>query len=311
IDDLAGVSGERKLSAEEVEEIAKVGDNTGCMALKGGTRSFQGEQQADQWQAGEYLEAIAKRWGIEPDRDLYYAGDPRDLRDRGMPKHGLPQLTDKRLYVQLQVYTGAGAEETGAAIEAIRATGLDAVVYADANDPRGIAVLTLTEDPEVMAGKARVLLGGEPFAKLKHRPELTMVGRTYGFGRETDVDYFLTKRPVEYATNDKWKWAIWYPLRRKGAFYALPKAEQAEVLKEHGMIGFQFGSAGYAGDIRLASFGLDRDDNEFVLGIMGPRLDWLSKLVEKMRPTVQTSTYMDKLGPFFVGRVLWQSGQDD
>jgi chlorite dismutase len=31
-------------------------------------------------------------------------------------------------------------------------------------------------------------------------------------------------------------------------------------------------------------------------------------LVEEMRPTVQTSEYIEKLGPFFVGRTLYQSG---
>jgi len=114
---------------------------------------------------------------------------------------------------------------------------------------------------------------------------------------------------VEHATNPNWPWAIWYPLRRKGEFYQLPQSERTEILKEHGMIGFRYGGAGYAGDIRLACFGMDKDDNEFILGIMGPRLDWLSKLVEEMRPTVQTSRYMEKIGPFFVGKVIYQSGR--
>ena len=32
-----------------------------------------------------------------------------------------------------------------------------------------------------------------------------------------------------------------------------------------------------------------------------------TSLVEAMRPTVQTSQYLEKLGPFFVGRALWRS----
>jgi hypothetical protein len=32
----------------------------------------------------------------------------------------------------------------------------------------------------------------------------------------------------------------------------------------------------------------------------------LSHLVQNMRKTIQTSEYIEKLGPFFVGRACWQ-----
>jgi chlorite dismutase len=60
-------------------------------------------------------------------------------------------------------------------------------------------------------------------------------------------------------------------------------------------------------DIRLACHGLDVNDNDFVIGLIGKDLAPLSQLVETMRPTAQTSEYLEKLGPFFVGRVLWRS----
>ncbi|MEZ5303137.1 MAG: chlorite dismutase family protein [Verrucomicrobiales bacterium] len=305
--DLAALPAENRLTAEECAEVEKIGDNKGCMALKGATRQFQGPAQADQWQITPELEDAAARWGINPDRDLYYRDDPRDLREKAMPVNGVIQASDSRLYLQLQVFTGATPEQTAAAVEAVRASGLDAVVYANANDPRGIGVLLFAEDPDLFAGKARDLLAGGAFADLEPVPDMTMVGRTYGFGREPNLQYYLTERPFDQAMNPDWPWAVWYPLRRSGSFYRLPKPEQMEILKEHGMIGFRFGDAGYAGDIRLECFGIDRDDNEFLLGLMGPRLDWLSKLVATMRPTVQTSQYIDKLGPFFVGRVIYQS----
>jgi len=309
IDDLASVNGSRKLQPEELEEMEKIGDNKGCMALKGGSRQYQGAVQADQWPINPELEEIARRWGLEPDSDLYSSHDARDLRDKGMAMRGVPQATDRRLYVQLHVFTGATFEDTRAAVETVQASDLDAVVYANVNDPFGIGVVILDEDPGVFADKARDLFQSEVFAILQPVPEMTMSGRTYGFGREPDVDHWLLRRPVEHATNPNWPWAIWYPLRRKGEFYQLPQSERTEILKEHGMIGFRYGGAGYAGDIRLACFGMDKDDNEFILGIMGPRLDWLSKLVEEMRPTVQTSRYMEKIGPFFVGKVIYQSGR--
>jgi chlorite dismutase len=53
---------------------------------------------------------------------------------------------------------------------------------------------------------------------------------------------------------------------------------------------------------------MDPNDNEFVIGIVGPRLDWLSRLIKDMRPTRQTAEFIEKLGPFFVGKVIHQSG---
>ena len=58
----------------------------------------------------------------------------------------------------------------------------------------------------------------------------------------------------------------------------------------------------YAHDIRLACHGLDRSDNDFVVGLVGRELFPLSAVVQAMRKTQQTALYLDRLGPFFVGR---------
>jgi chlorite dismutase len=107
--------------------------------------------------------------------------------------------------------------------------------------------------------------------------------------------------------NPEWRWAVWYPLRRSGRFAQLPIDEQRTILAEHGAIGMTFGAADYAHDVRLACYGLDRDDNDFVIGLIGGELFPLSALVQAMRKTQQTSLYLDRLGPFFVGRAVWQS----
>jgi chlorite dismutase len=73
------------------------------------------------------------------------------------------------------------------------------------------------------------------------------------------------------------------------------------MMAEHGMLGRSYGDAGLAQDIRLKCFGLDRNDNEFLIGLVGADLNPLSRLVEDMRGTRQTAEYMDNLGPFFVG----------
>ena len=42
-------------------------------------------------------------------------------------------------------------------------------------------------------------------------------------------------------------------------------------------------------------------------GLIGKDLLPLSKIVEHMRGTVQTSTYIERLGPFFIGKAIYQS----
>lgn len=68
-----------------------------------------------------------------------------------------------------------------------------------------------------------------------------------------------------------------------------------------------FGAAGYGHDIRLACHGLDKHDNDFVIGLIGKDLYPLSAIVQTMRKTQQTSLYLQRLGPFFVGKAVWQA----
>jgi hypothetical protein len=60
-------------------------------------------------------------------------------------------------------------------------------------------------------------------------------------------------------------------------------------------------------DVRLACHGLDKSDNDFVIGLIGSQLLPLS--VQRMRKTKQTSLHLDRLGPFFVGKAIWQSAR--
>jgi aryl-alcohol dehydrogenase-like predicted oxidoreductase len=72
--ELAGLPAEQRLSAAEVEEIRAVGDNTGCMALKGANPAHEGEERPDRWALSDELAEVGKRWGVDPERDL--AGAP-------------------------------------------------------------------------------------------------------------------------------------------------------------------------------------------------------------------------------------------
>jgi chlorite dismutase len=133
-----------------------------------------------------------------------------------------------------------------------------------------------------------------------------MVGRTYASGFEPDLTEWLLERPRRTVLNPAWPWAIWYPLRRTGAFARLAREEQGKILHEHATIGRAYGEADHAHDIRLACYGLDTSDNDFVIGLVGRALHPLSHLVQAMRRTIQTSEYIERLGPFFVGNAIWQ-----
>ncbi len=218
---------------------------------------------------------------------------------------GVVQSLDARLFMQLHVFTGCA--EASRIVGCVRESGLEAVVYADVNDPRGLGILLMTEEPALFVEAGRALLGSPPFTSLTPRPDLTMIGRTYASGREKDLNDWLLLHARRNALNAGNVWAIWYPLRRTGAFNRLPRTEQLRMMGEHAWIGRSYGEAGLASDIRLECHGLDRDDNEFVIGLVGSQLHVLSKLIKDMRLTRQTSEFMEKMGPFFVGRVLYQS----
>jgi aryl-alcohol dehydrogenase-like predicted oxidoreductase len=68
--ELAALRAEQRLSAEDVADIRAVGDNTGCMALKGANPAHEGEERPDRWPLSDELAAVGERWGIDPSRDL-------------------------------------------------------------------------------------------------------------------------------------------------------------------------------------------------------------------------------------------------
>jgi aryl-alcohol dehydrogenase-like predicted oxidoreductase len=71
--DLATLPTELRLTPGDVETIRSLGDNTGCMALKGASPEHDGAERPDRWALDERLESVARRWRIEPGRDLVQA----------------------------------------------------------------------------------------------------------------------------------------------------------------------------------------------------------------------------------------------
>jgi Chlorite dismutase len=227
-------------------------------------------------------------------------GGKLDVREHGASQ----QTSTRRLYMQLQAF--GDCDDAKRLVGALERARVEGVLYADAADPLGVAVLGMAEDPVFFVGRWRELLGTEPFLGLRRKPELTMFGRTYSSGFETDLEDWLLARPRRMALGLEWPWAIWYPLRRTGTFARLEPQQQGTILKEHAALGRAYGESELVHDVRLACHGLDTHDNDFVIGLVGRELHPLSHLVQTMRRTAQTSEFIQTLGPFVVGHVLWR-----
>lgn len=235
-----------------------------------------------------------------------------DLRERGALVDGQPQTLDRRLFVQLvalEVPRSAGSAQVAAKLgEDLAGQSYGSVVYADMHHPLGLAVVAFSEDPAELAGPFRDLLGHSKWPEgLRIRSEYAMLGRTYSTGFETDLNYWVLDRPKRTLLEPTSTYAIWYPLRRKGPFERLEPREKGAIMAEHGGIGRAYGEQDLAHDVRLSCHGLDTNDNDFVIGLLGKDLHALSHVVQAMRKTKQTAEHMEKMGPFFVGSALYRN----
>jgi Chlorite dismutase len=229
---------------------------------------------------------------------------PLDLSEKGL-KSGQVTSLNRRLFMKFTAF--GGCPDPTAVIGALDQSGIVGALYVDANDPSGIGVIALAEDPDVFVTTLRALFNHPPFSGLTHKPEFDMLGRTYSIGYEPDLEDTLFRKPTQKILNQDTPWAIWYPLQRSKRFQTLPEDHQRRILAEHGSLARRYGAGGYAADVRLACHGLDKSDNDFIVGLIGPKLHPLSAVVQEMRKTEQTSQYLDSLGPFFIGKAVWHS----
>ena len=228
---------------------------------------------------------------------------PLDLSEKGM-RGGQVTSLDRRLFMKFTAF--GRCRDARAAADALETAGIEGALYVDANDPAGIGIMAAHEDPGYFVDELRAVLQGPQFRELEHKPEFDMLGRSYSIGYEPDLEDTLLIKPRQKLLNPEFAWAVWYPLQRSKKFQTLPADHQRRILAEHGTLAKRYGVAGHAADIRLACHGLDRNDNDFIIGLVGPELHPLSAVVQEMRKTEQTAQYLDSLGPFFVGRTFWQ-----
>jgi chlorite dismutase len=235
-----------------------------------------------------------------------------DVREYGGKKGAERQSMDRRLFMQLLVVDappGHASDDLARRLgDACEAAGVPAVIYADAMAPNGVGLLTWSDDPAHFVRSVRPLFARDGVSHAVLRSDYSMIGRTYATGHEPDLEWTLLRRPIENVLNEAHRWHVWYPLRRTGAFARLEPHDQGQILREHAQIGMAYGAQELAHDIRLACYGLDAVDSEFVIGLVGRELHPLSHLVQAMRKTRQTSEFIERMGPFFLGYVIRRVG---
>lgn len=228
-----------------------------------------------------------------------------DLREQGRDVHGNPIYAEQRLFMQLLAF--GNCPDPAPLVSALSASDWSAALYVDLNDPQGVALVTAHHSPDFFITELRDFLNHSAFSAGCLKPEYTMFGRTYSIGYEADLDHVLMHRPVQRLLNPETPWAVWYPVRRTGGFAQLSEEEQRDILSEHGRLGAAFSARNHGQDIRLACYGIDKHDNDFVIGLIGADLFPLSAMVQAMRQTRQTAEFLENLGPFFIGKAIWQS----
>ena len=75
VEELAALSTDSKLQSlsltvEERNLLEEIGNNKGCMSLKGANPAHKGDPEADHWALDPELVAAGQRWGIDAHRDL-------------------------------------------------------------------------------------------------------------------------------------------------------------------------------------------------------------------------------------------------
>jgi aryl-alcohol dehydrogenase-like predicted oxidoreductase len=68
--ELAALPQEVTLTAEEIDELRSIGDNTRSMTLKGASPEHEGDERPDRWDIEPEHEELAARHGIDPATDL-------------------------------------------------------------------------------------------------------------------------------------------------------------------------------------------------------------------------------------------------
>src|SRR4030095_8164203 len=90
------------------------------------------------------------------------------------------QASERRLFMQLSAF--GGCLDVKPLLQALESSRVEAVLYQDLNDARGVGVVVMSEDPVFFVTAWREVLNTDPFAGLTPKPELAMFGGRYASG---------------------------------------------------------------------------------------------------------------------------------
>src|SRR4051812_49048669 len=106
-----------------------------------------------------------------------------DVNEYGGKKDGERQAMNRRLFMQLLAFSAPAGVDPARIGEAakglLESKKVDGVVYADTMNPRGLALLTWSEDPAHFVRAVRPLFGEGPLATVEMRHDFGMIGRAY------------------------------------------------------------------------------------------------------------------------------------
>ena len=90
-------------------------------------------------------------------------GERIDVRERGGDRDGIPQILERRLFMQLMVFESdkklSPADSLRSLAAVLTRRNVPSVVYEDVNDPHGLGVLTWSEEPLDFTDKVRPVFG--------------------------------------------------------------------------------------------------------------------------------------------------------
>ena len=241
-------------------------------------------------------------------------GAPRDARRPDRPRPSAEKGTrdgerislDRRLFVK---FTACGncRDVNAAAANALDRAGVTGALYLDANDPRGIGLVAVSEDPEWFVTTWRDLLASPPLRcdGAKGRSSTCWDAPIPSATSRTSSTCSSSGRSPASPTRRS--------AGRSGTRFAVPSPSRSSppptsAASSPSTAPSATGTAPPGSPSTCASpaTASTANDNDFIIGLLGANLFPLSSIVQAMRGTEQTSRYLESLGPFFVGRVAWQ-----
>ena len=88
---------------------------------------------------------LEPQWTHEAKAQKPFNDEITNIKEMGATKNGERQVLDERLFMQLQAF--GGIKDPAPLINILKKYNIASVLYVDINDPQGIALLAMNDDP--------------------------------------------------------------------------------------------------------------------------------------------------------------------